>query len=262
MAAVGATSGKVAPAYPAPAKSSNVGLILALTLIPIVLCCAGGILVALLLPAVQAAREAARRAQCGNNLKQIGLAMHNYNDVYGAFPPAYSVDANGNRLLSWRVAILPFLEEAQLYERFDKNKPWDDPANRALAAEMPAVYACPSSLHPRESQRTAYLVLNGEGMLFNGPTATKMQEITDGTSNTLMVVEAEGNAVTWTQPADLDAATLQAIIGPGPQQLGSRHPGGVQALLADGSVRFLSQSISPDVLKALMTRAGGEIVNY
>ena len=88
-----------------------------------------GILVGLLLPAVQAAREAARRMQCSNNMKQIALAMHNYEAVYKAFPPAYTTDANGQPLHSWRTLLLPYMEQQALYSQIDLNKPWDDPVN-------------------------------------------------------------------------------------------------------------------------------------
>ena len=102
------------------------------------------VLIALLLPAVQSAREAARRAQCVNNLKQIGLAMHNYASANGGFPPAAIVDPRGKPLLSWRVAILPYLDANPLYAKFKLDEPWDSPHNKELLKYMPAVYGCPS----------------------------------------------------------------------------------------------------------------------
>ena len=99
------------------------------------------VMLALLLPAVQAAREAARRAQCTNNLKQIGLAMHNYASANGAFPPAAIYDANGKPLLSWRVLILPYLEQDSLYKQFHLAEPWDSPHNkRTLLAQVPPLF--------------------------------------------------------------------------------------------------------------------------
>jgi type II secretory pathway pseudopilin PulG len=88
------------------------------------------ILIALLLPMRRSAGEASRRSMCSNNLKQIGIALHNYADEYGAFPPAYTVDAEGKPLHSWRTLILPFIEQGPLYEKIDLSKPWDDPANK------------------------------------------------------------------------------------------------------------------------------------
>ncbi len=133
------------------------------------------ILIALLLPAVQAAREAAQRAQCTNNLKQIGLALHNYHDTYGTFPPPAITDANGNPLLSWRVAILPFLGEDGLYNQFHLDEPWDSPNNQPLSFQLPSVYKCPSqpeSVPPM----TTYQVIVGPGTFFER--AVSMREIT------------------------------------------------------------------------------------
>ena len=106
------------------------------------------ILVALLLPAVQQAREAARRTQCKNNLKQIGIALHSYHDVYKTFPPAYIPDEDGKPMHSWRVLILPFIEQQALYEQYDFNEPWDGPNNSQLANVVISVYQCPSSPNP------------------------------------------------------------------------------------------------------------------
>src|ERR1700731_3796855 len=103
-----------------------------------------GVLIALLLPAVQSAREAARRAQCTNNLKQIGLAFHNYHSANNAFPRAAITDKQGKPVLSWRVAILPYIEQQELYKKFKRDEPWDSPHNKALLKEVPTTYVCPS----------------------------------------------------------------------------------------------------------------------
>ena len=115
----------------APANRSGGGATIVVVLavaLGVVLVC-GGVLVALLLPAVQAAREAARRSQCTNNLKQIVLALHNYHDVYKCFPSAVLTDESGRPIRSWRVAILPFMEQQALYKQYDFNQPWDSPRN-------------------------------------------------------------------------------------------------------------------------------------
>ena len=101
------------------------------------------VLIALLLPAVQAAREAARRSQCVNNLKQIGLAMHNYHAQQNKFPGAAITNKQGKPLLSWRVAILPLLDQQGLYEKFKLDEPWDSPHNRALLTSI--LFRLPSS---------------------------------------------------------------------------------------------------------------------
>ena len=220
------------------------------------------VLVALLLPAVQAAREAARRAQSMNNMKQIGLAMHNYHDVYKALPPAYGVDKSGKPLLSWRVYILPFIEQQTLYKQFHLDEPWDSEHNRTLIERMPQVYLSPNSV--AGPGKTIYLGNAGKDGVFvpasgsaqEHPRGLSFAKITDGTSNTIMVVEA-GNAaaVTWTKPDDFVPRAdnpLQGLIG--------TRPGGFLALLCDGSVRFISESIDKNTLKALFTAGGGEAV--
>ena len=125
----------------------------------------GGVLVALLLPAVQSAREAARRAQCTNNLKQIALAMHKYHDANNSFPKPAITDKDGKPVLSWRVAILPYIEQAELHNKFKLDQPWDSPHNKALLQEMPTTYLCPSRSNAALST-TTYRVFSGKGALF------------------------------------------------------------------------------------------------
>ena len=198
----------VGPVYAPPAKSSGSGI----TILVVVGACffgmlvCGGVLVALLLPAVQAAREAARRTQCSNNLKQIALAFHNYHDTYGAFPPAYIPDENGQPKHSWRVLILPFLEQSPIYEQYNFDEPWNSPNNMAVTSQAVPVYSCPSSpAGSPGSTETSYMVIAGPGTVFDADKACKMSEIMDGTSNTLMVVEVKGTGVNWAEPKDLDA---------------------------------------------------------
>lgn len=260
MVTVPYPAGRSAAGSAATGMGIGVIILIVLAVAGVVMLACGGILIALLLPAVQAAREAARRTQCANNLKQIGLAMHNYHDTYNMFPPAFTVDENGNPLHSWRVLLLPFLEQAALYDQFDLNEPWDSPQNRAAAAFMPATYGCPSS-PDTSSQSPNYMVINGPGMLFNGPTQTATREISDGTSNTLMVVEVSGATTLWTEPVELDASRMTFSIGGGPGEIGSHHPGGAQVMFADGSVRFMSNTVPPNVLQSMATRAGGEPID-
>jgi prepilin-type processing-associated H-X9-DG protein len=231
-------------------------VVLAIAVIGFIGC--GGVLVALLLPAVQAAREAARRTSCSNNLKQIGLAMHNYHDVHKAFPPAYTVDEDGNRLHSWRTLLLPYLEQSALYEQIRLDEPWDSDHNRRFSETVLPLYNCPSN--PDGGVYTSYMVIEGDGALFQGSEPTRIRDITDGTSNTLLVVEVTGTSTPWMEPADLDFDACQMVINSGPTDMGSPHPGGAQAALADGSVRFLSETIDPTDLRSLITRSGGEVV--
>jgi len=239
------------------AKSSSVPVVMiVLGCVAAMLFCCAPVGIALLLPAVQQAREAARRTQCKNNLKQIGLALHNYADANGTFPPAFIADETGKPMHSWRVLILPYLDQAQLYNEYDFSQPWDGPTNSRLITRMPAVYACPSN--PVQGSNTAYVGVFGEHCIFRGGEPVKIREITDGTSNTLLVGEATRANIPWMKPADVDVAVHPSIGDP--DGFSSYHAGGAQFLLADGSVRFIAQTINALTLQALFTRDGGEVL--
>ncbi|MDA1055148.1 MAG: DUF1559 domain-containing protein [Planctomycetota bacterium] len=213
-----------------------------------------GILVALLLPAVQAAREAARRMSSSNNLKQIALAMHNYHSVHGKFPPRASLDDNGQPLLSWRVHLLPYFDQAELYEQFRLDEPWDSDHNSKLIEAMPAIYRNPTSQAP--PNLASYLVPVGEGSIFAGAGGIPLRDITDGTANTIMVLEVNDEAsVIWTKPDDFSYDAAEPLSG-----LGKAHPGGFQVSLADGSVHFISSTIDKAVFLRLLMMADGQAV--
>jgi prepilin-type processing-associated H-X9-DG protein len=213
----------------------------------------------ILIPPIQSAREAARRTQCVNNLKQIALAMHNYHSAReGRFPGAYIADKNSKPLLSWRVQILPFLDQNALYEQFHLDEPWDSAHNKALIAQMPKTYACPSGNPELAAQgKTPYLVPRGKGTIFPGAEGVKIQDITDGTSNTILVAEANDDAsVIWTKPDDWEIGETVSV-----KNLQGHHPAGTNLAFADGSVRFVSVTLDPKVLKELLTRDGGEVID-
>jgi hypothetical protein len=217
---------------------------------------AAPIAVGLALPAWQGGREAARRSQSMNNLKQIALALHNYHDANRSFPPAYSTDKDGKPLLSWRVAILPYIEQVALYRQFHLDEPWDSQHNRPLLNAMPSVYRRPDGqLGPG---RTPYLSIREDRSIFPGAKQISFADITDGAANTIMVVEASpGSAVEWTKPDDLPLNPQQPLRG-----LVGARPGGFLASMADGSVRFVSEGTPAQTLVALFTRNGGEVVSF
>jgi hypothetical protein len=221
------------------------------------------ILIGLLIPAVQKVREAAARTQSANNLKQIGIAMHNHNDVYQSLPPGNFKGtprtANyGNPGLSWRVALLPFLEEDALYRQFHLDEPWDSPHNKTLLTRMPKVYAHPSA----DGEKTAggfthYRAFTGPHTLFDPTLAGGAHLATsfpDGTANTIFVVEAS-EPVEWTKPDDLP-------YGPGVPlpKLGITSDGSFNALMGDASVRKVDKKTSETTLRAAITRDGGEVL--
>jgi len=213
-----------------------------------------GILVALLLPAIQAARAAARRAALINNLKQIGLGMQAHANALRRFPARANFDAQGKPLLSWRVHMLPYIEENALYDQFKLDEPWDSPHNKQLIPKMPTVYRSPFSTAPPEM--TVYLAPVGPGTIFEGQTGLTLGEITDGTANTILVVEAnDDRAVIWTKPDDWTYDPQRLLAG-----LGQSHPSGFLAIFADGSVHFLSRQLGHYVFRALLSKSGGEQV--
>lgn len=222
-----------------------------------------GVLAGLLLPAVQAAREAARRNSSMNNMKQLMLSLHNFHDVKKGFPAYANVDADGKPLLSWRVHILPYLEQQALYQQFHLDEPWDSDHNKQLIAKMPELFLDPSSGLVVADGKTSYLGVKGEHYFFDGSgpdgsgRGRHMKMMTDGTSNSIAIVQVDDDAaVTWTKPADWepDAENLmKPFDGP--------HPGGFIAGFCDGSVSFISNAIDPTVFKALLTIDGEEMVD-
>jgi type II secretory pathway pseudopilin PulG len=215
-----------------------------------------GLLIACVLPNVRMSRESGRRASCSNNLKQIALALLNYHDEYGSFPPAYTVDAEGKPLHSWRTLILPFNEQKTLYARIDLSKPWDDPANQAARETDVPVYRCPSA-NPPKCQTNYVAIISSDGC-FSGPTPRTLAEISDGTNETLVVTEVPTNqAVHWMSPYDTDEKAFLAALADAKTR---PHPSGAQAVRADGSVMLLDADISKAALRALVSVAGSDRV--
>jgi hypothetical protein len=211
----------------------------------------------LLVPAVSNARAASNRATSVNNLKQIGLAFHNYVASNNHFPAAVNLGGKSKSIpYSWRVAILPFIEQQELYNVYNFDEPWDGPNNRKLIDRMPAVFRCSSSDGtPSSRTNSSYFVFTGPATAVGAGTEPKLPDFTDGTSNTILAVEAVRD-IPWTKPEDIPFDTN----GPLPE-LGGFWEDGFSALFADGSVRYLKKSIRSEVLKALITRAGGEVIS-
>jgi hypothetical protein len=206
----------------------------------------------------QAAFGAAKRAErtvVRNHLKQLALAMHNYHDVYKQFPPAAIRDANGRPLLSWRVALLPFIEENKLYQQFHLDEPWDSPHNKPLIEMMPDTLR-PRSATLRAEGKTTLLVPVGKQTIFGAPEGVAIREITDGSTNTIMIVDAdEAHAVVWTKPDDLNVDGVDAK-----QVIFGTRKDGVFCAFADGHVQRLDPQITADVVHAMLTRNGGEVI--
>lgn len=202
--------------------------------------------------------EVSRSYQCRNNLKTISLALHAYHERYGSFPPAFIADSTGRPIHSWRVLILPFLEQEALYDQYDFREPWDGPHNIRLLARRPQVFACPSRL-PAPRDVTSYVAITGPGTMFRGARAVKVPEVTDGTNNTLMIAETANVAIPWTAPTDVDLRTMSFRLNdPDHHGISSKHPGGANFACGDGHVGFMKQTIDPKRLRELVLIADGD----
>ncbi|TWT40796.1 DUF1559 domain-containing protein [Botrimarina hoheduenensis] len=216
-----------------------------------------GILVALLLPAVQAAREAARRNSSMYNLKKLIVALLVYEGAYGNLPAQAITDDEGQPLLSWRVAILPFLEKQALYDQFHLDEPWDSPHNLSLLPLMPEYFIDPSGSFDGKDGKTHYLAAFGPAAVCDGGSRGKsFRDIRDGTSPTIAVIQVDDqHAVEWTRPADYDVAAYDRNPVEG---IGSLHPGGFLAAFCDGHVSFIASDVDIELLRAMLTIDGGE----
>jgi hypothetical protein len=207
-------------------------------------------------------RKSVFQANCTNNLRQIGLALRNYHDVYGSFPPAYVADASGRPMHSWRVLILPYLEHRDIVRQYRVTDPWDSPANQEVARLVLSVYTCPSNRKRDPPETTSYVAVVGPRTAWPGTQGSKLADFTDGPENTVLLVEMAGSGIRWSEPRDLCVAQMVARLNP-PSGVGpsSRHvPRGVNVLFADGTVRSL-RDLPPEVIYALLSRDGGEKVD-
>ncbi len=224
-----------------------------------VLCVA--VLAALLLPAVSSAREAARRMTCVNNMTQISLALRQYESANnGYFPPAFIPDKDGKPMHSWRVLLLPYLGQQDLYDRYRFNEPWDSPNNRVVSDLTLGLFQCPSQTATSEPT-TNYMMVVGPRTITNGSESKKIDEITDGVADTILLVEVADSAVRWAEPVDLQFDKISFGINASKRQgISSHHPMGANVAFCDGSVRLLTNSTNPQLVKAMLTVDGGEKV--
>jgi prepilin-type processing-associated H-X9-DG protein len=210
-------------------------------------------LVALLLPARRGGSGIARSNQCRNNLRQIAIALREYSTVHHALPPAYTVDAEGRPLHSWRTLILPYTDYHWLYEQIDLSKPWDDPANRGAFEAGVHAYSCPSSNAP--PTHTTYLAIVAPGGCFLPTEPRKLTEITDRHAMTLMVIEVDvAQAVHWMSPLDADETVIAKLSAPALMP----HGHGINAAAVDGHVFPLSADAGSAEFRALISANGND----
>ncbi|WP_020470558.1 DUF1559 domain-containing protein [Zavarzinella formosa] len=269
------------------------------------------ILIGMLLPAVQKVREAAHRMKCQNNLKQIGLALHHYHDTNDRFPPAID-GSHSPAIHSWAIFVLPYLEQGPLADRYVWSKSWDDPANQPVVSVNVPVFICPSTPSSRTGVSgvqfygaSDYTPITGvdtnliatgllapwqgnpSGVLADG-VGYRIADITDGTSQTLLITEDAGRPELWRKgvkigttdeagwasvnnrtPINLDGYSPDGVDEFGPcaincnngHEVYAFHTGGANAVFADGRVKFLRETISINVMAAIVTLAGGETLS-
>ena len=230
-----------------------------------IVCCFSGLFT------VPSPREASRQAQCSNNMREIAHALRCYEAAWGCFPPAYVADDNGRPMHSWRVLILPYLEESRRYARYDFNEPWDGPNNRQLADDMPSIYRCPAQHGKNRQTATSYVAVVGPDTMWPGTGARKPAEVPDGLVNTVLLVEVAGPGVHWMAPRDL---TVEEFL-----KIHTSHSGSPQtdihrargyfcyscswnAAFADGHMRKVSVPFSTEILSACLTVDGGESFDW
>ena len=186
------------------------------------------------------------------------MAVANYYDQHAQYPPPYLADAQGRPAHSWRVLLLPYLGHEDLYRQYDFNEPWNGPHNRRLAGQMPQVYALHGEYHPGRST-TNYLAVVGPETVWPGSGQRTEQDVTDGPSNTVLIVENLGMGVHWMEPRDLSLSGMSFEIN-SPDGISSKYVDPAVVLL-DARVRRLRQDLQPATLKAMLTIAGGERIS-
>lgn len=220
------------------------------------------VIVSLMIPST-GSRPVTPRSNCHNNLRQIAVALHCYHDTYGSFPPAYIADKNGRPMHSWRVLILPFMEQQQVYDLYRFDEPWDGPNNRRLHGHGLPYIRCPAEVARGQRDpmtETSYVVVVGSKTAFPGDKCVALGDIADDHENTILVVEVAGSGIHWMEPRDLHVTQMARAINPAKGQgISSRHKLGAHAILADGSVQYLDavQTTEADI-QAMLTIDGDE----
>lgn len=195
----------------------------------------------LLIPSLGTPRWFDNKIRLTNNLKQTGLALLHYHDTYGSFPPAYVVDSDGQPLYSWRVLVLPFMEENELYDQFHLDEPWSSEHNRSLLTKIPETYQSPYLKYNEQSHgMTPIRGIVDEHKwrtILRPQNGITLDEIPDGAGNTGLAIADPAHLVEWTKPEDIDLMTLLLL-----DDLDSTTLNGVMVVYGEARVRVLDQS--------------------
>ena len=222
-----------------------------------------GFLIGMLLPAVGTPRTVSHSSTCLNNIRQIALAMLNYENANGHFPPAYIADENGKPMHSWRVLILPYLEQEALYKQYSLDEPWDGPNNSKLHDIVVPGFQCPAVGRGEQVTDTSYMVVTGKGTAFDGDHGTTFGEVSDGASYTVMILEVANSGTHWMEPVDISLEeALARFTDKSKVKDCCNHPRGcINVSLMDGSTHTITLPISAENLRAIATIDDGEAVD-
>jgi len=223
--------------------------------------------VGMLLPAVQAVRSTPFWVVCANNKRQCLLAMHNYSSAHLHLPEAYSLDADGKPMHSWRVRILPYIDAGNLYDLYDSNEPWDGPNNSKLANQMPPSYRCPAM--PSSNSHTTYKLVSDPEAFFDGDKRRGFKDAIDGASSTIVLVEDCADPVNWMKPEGLtiEEAIVQIQKSEGcccdrQDSLFKTIYFGMAVGMLDGSCLKIPPDTDPETLRQALRCADGHSPDF
>jgi len=220
------------------------------------------LILGILMPVALGVRETFQHIGCRTNVKLIGIAMHQYEEVHGSFPPAYIADESGDPMHSWRVLLLPFLDRNDIYKKYDFDEPWDGPNNSKLHNLVVEYYKCPRDGPHAKDTDTSYVVVVGPNTMFPGAESVRFKDFTDDTSTTIMAVEVKNSGIHWMEPRDLHVVQMAPTANPSAGQGISGNHGGARAVMADGTfTRIIGELHTPEQIEALLTPNGGEEVD-
>lgn len=221
----------------------------------------------LLAPAFIEPKEVWQRASCTHTLLTIGVALHQYHDDYGCFPPPCVASSNGAPMHSWRVLIAPYLQDPRwatgFLNQYDMSQPWNSPGNLVAARGVHCPYVCRSAEQPSPAEFTNYVLIVGKQAASDDVQSMTLDQITDGPANTVIVAEIANSDILWTEPRDLNIDDMSFQINDKSKpSISGNHPYGGHRLagvvFADGTVERLDESTTPEKLRAMLTASAGD----
>lgn len=212
-------------------------------------------------PSVKGLKARRDAITCMGNLQQLADALNEYARLHGSYPTPVVTDGKGKPLYSWRVLILPQLNEDSLYSQFHLDEPWDSTHNAQLIAQCPLQFISPASTSRINAAESSYVLLTGRGTIFPPSGPLQPNNLTDGAGKTLLIVETDNGVHEWSKPFDIDVTKFTGPIGTlGTGSIGGTHDGGATAVMADGTAVWLPADLPQAVLDAAITPKGGESI--